>query len=559
MLIDACVSYLLLCLGGTRVSAGCIPRVDASGWPACELCGRRLSKVKHHRPYGNGRACHPRCKTHNTADVVDASLHAAAVGDPAASSLSPTTKQPTAQLRTKRPYDQLGSTQRWKRRKKAREALQQIDCPLQALIEQPTTTPAQLIHLPTSVREQIRTVPSIHIPSEQTMIDCKLQLSSTHATATGTFVGGAYMTDPLAYVSVLCAQSSFLAVGGDCGGGQTKLGITYTAQDTQMFACLLVYEGEDSWLELQDCRAQGLTPFIGDSVAFPHIWAVLQHLIDTRGAFLNGDWCFINAVLGLMSPSATHPCPICIVSKRRFTCTSRYRQPADKHSMDHNHSRLLTINPERIVPTPLHLFLGISNRIIMEVFTELLGKEHVEEVLKQVTTVHSAGCGGKSDVYDLNGPEIRKWIKKDCCTMLLAAASATQTPTSATTATVSLLKGWLQKLHDHLLHKKDWKSADIEAWRAAVDDIQQNWQEETNSNPFPKLHMLRHSLEFAERHRFLGRASEAQIESFHATFNALFHKQHRNQAGNTAERLRRSLADVSLRAVQPVLTQFTPM
>jgi hypothetical protein len=53
--------------------------------------------------------------------------------------------------------------------------------------------------------------------------------------------------------------------------------------------------------------------------------------------------------------------------------------------------------------------------------------------------------------------------------------------------------------------------------------------------------------------RFLGRASEAQIESFHASFNALFHKQHRNQSSDTAERLRRSLADATLRAVQPLL------
>jgi len=62
-----------------------------------------------------------------------------------------------------------------------------------------------------------------------------------------------------------------------------------------------------------------------------------------------------------------------------------------------------------------------------------------------------------------------------------------------------------------------------------VKDIQDNWSSETGQAAFPKLHMLRHSLEFAERYRFLGRASESQIESFHATFNALFHKQHRNQ------------------------------
>jgi hypothetical protein len=105
-----------------------------------------------------------------------------------------------------------------------------------------------------------------------------------------------------------------------------------------------------------------------------------------------------------------------------------------------------------------------------------------------------------------------------------------------------------------LLHKDDWERDDIEAWRAAVDDIWQNWRAETKQAAFPQLHMLRHSLEFAERHRFLGRASEAQIESFHAQFNSLFHKQHLNQGGNTDERLRRSLADASLRAVQPFVS-----
>ena len=81
------------------------------------------------------------------------------------------------------------------------------------------------------------------------------------------------------------------------------------------------------------------------------------------------------------------------------------------------------------------------------------------------------------------------------------------------------------------------------------------WQRETHIKPFPKLHMLTHTVQFAQRHRFLGRMSEAQIESFHARFNALFHKQHHNQAGNTSERLRRSSADATLRAVQSILQQ----
>ena len=67
--------------------------------------------------------------------------------------------------------------------------------------------------------------------------------------------------------------------------------------------------------------------------------------------------------------------------------------------------------------------------------------------------------------------------------------------------------------------------------------------------------MLRHSLEFAERYRFLGRASEAQIESYHYQFKTLFNQNHLNMAHNEPERLRRCLADTTLHAVQPLVQQ----
>lgn len=67
--------------------------------------------------------------------------------------------------------------------------------------------------------------------------------------------------------------------------------------------------------------------------------------------------------------------------------------------------------------------------------------------------------------------------------------------------------------------------------------------------------MLLHSLEFAEHHRFLGRASEAQIESYHYQFKLLFNEQHLNMAHNQPERLRRCLADTTLRAAQPLIQQ----
>jgi hypothetical protein len=484
--------------------------------------------------------------------------------------------------RAKRPYDQLKPTQKWERRRMARVTLQKIDCPINVLHPQPVASPSELIHLPKSVREQIRSVPSLHIPSEQIMIECKKQLPTTHATETGTFANGAYLTDPVRFVSVLCVQSSHLVVGGDAGGGHTKLGVTYSINDTQSFAALLVLKGSDHYDDLYSLTTPNLTPFTGDSAAFPHIFAVLQHFIDTKNAFLNGDWPFINTLLGLKNAAAIHPCPICIITKYNLLSKVPYRKPNDKrHSHNPDQPALIAIDPKRIVPTPLHLFLGISNRIILDAYKELFGEAVVMEAVQQIKTVHSVGCGGLSDLYDLNGPEISKWIKRNCSSSLLVTSNAPTPPTTdaaasiaasatvssvssssptiiasdATKATHSILSRWLKQLHHSLLHSNRWTQAEITAWRTVVADIHAHWQRETQIKPFPKLHMLAHTVEFAQRHRFLGRMSEAQIESFHAQFNAIFHKQHRNMSNNTSERLRRSLADATLRAIQPILQQ----
>jgi hypothetical protein len=305
-------------------------------------------------------------------------------------------------------------------------------------MEQPAVAPADVIHLPTSTREEIRSIPSLHIPAERTIIKCKRRLAVTHATETATFADGSYVTDPIRYVTGLCMQSSMLAVGGDAGDGITKLGVTYVQGPKQQFAALLVYRGSDKYDDLGSLLEAGRTPFKGDSQQYGNIFAVLQRIIDSMKAFLNGDWPFINTVLGLKNASATHPCPICTVSSSNLLRRAQYRKPSDAHSLNDSHTRLLTIDSERIVPTPVHLFLGLSNRIILDAFSELLGKELVEAALKPVITIHSAGCGGKRDVFELNGPEIRKWIKYGCSAKLRAAAEQQGALSAAQIATLAL-------------------------------------------------------------------------------------------------------------------------
>jgi hypothetical protein len=61
-LIDAPVCCASCCIGFSRVQEGAQPRTDGQRNQLCELCGRRLSKVKHTKPQPPGRACKHGCK-----------------------------------------------------------------------------------------------------------------------------------------------------------------------------------------------------------------------------------------------------------------------------------------------------------------------------------------------------------------------------------------------------------------------------------------------------------------------------------------------------------------
>jgi hypothetical protein len=89
-LIYAYLSCVPLYVGGALLSATAAARTTSAGLPACEKCGRELNKVKHHRPYGDGRACSPRCKavskpTHAlepNSNATDAAVAAAVTAEP---------------------------------------------------------------------------------------------------------------------------------------------------------------------------------------------------------------------------------------------------------------------------------------------------------------------------------------------------------------------------------------------------------------------------------------------------------------------------------------------
>jgi hypothetical protein len=92
-LIDDPVFVLYCCVDAPHASPCASSRRDSDGQLACEKCGRRLSTVKHHRAYGVGRACHPRCKDTSQALIT---TPAAAAPTSAPTSTTPRKRQRTS-------------------------------------------------------------------------------------------------------------------------------------------------------------------------------------------------------------------------------------------------------------------------------------------------------------------------------------------------------------------------------------------------------------------------------------------------------------------------------
>jgi hypothetical protein len=273
----------------------------------------------------------------------------------------------------------------------------------------------------------MRTVRMLKIPSEKALIKLKNAFAASLGTATAYFdaggMRGAYVTDPCTYVETVAAASPFLVVGGVHGGNHCKLGVTYVNKEGELeYSALMVFDGKDSWDSLIRLCTPDLTPFTSRSSPFLHIFGLLQFLFFTRPTFLNGDWLFLNAVLGIGGIASHYPCPICQVHKDSLLSPAPLRPPFNpsllsQHSV--NHTPLLLVPSLMIVPLPLHTALGISNRLVDKVFPPLVGEEAVAAAKLKVKSTHSAGCGGKQAVHELNGIELASWTSIDKSSHLL--------------------------------------------------------------------------------------------------------------------------------------------
>ena len=167
--------------------------------------------------------------------------------------------------RKRKPFENCRSTQKRMRINDVKAFASVTDTPLFAL--RPTRIPpANLVHLPTSTRRSMRAVDGLRMASEKRIKDCKLMLAQEFGTETATIastaVEGAYITDPIYFIELITRYSPFICIGGDCGGGVTKLGITYLNERKKAtFSAMLVYSASDHYESVSKLVQPVLTPF----------------------------------------------------------------------------------------------------------------------------------------------------------------------------------------------------------------------------------------------------------------------------------------------------------
>jgi len=114
--------------------------------------------------------------------------------------------------------------------------------------------------------------------------------------------------------------------------------------------------------------------------------------------------------------AATYPCPICLVTSDQLLTYTNYRRPTDGGSLHDWNAAFLTIPSNRIVPTPLHLYLGeaaqkaLSPMALHRMVTCCAGVGHMMSsgCAKQmcqadvcVQIINRMGQGGRLSVSDI--------------------------------------------------------------------------------------------------------------------------------------------------------------
>jgi hypothetical protein len=453
-------------------------------------------------------------------------------GDDSTSDFQPSPEQPSSDEANSaptpppspKPYAELGRTQR---RKRARAATAEV----MAVLDSYSMTPEHLVPNIAPPKRVVNVLSSSYsLRNYAAGVTSGAGQLGAFRNLNGAELHGVYVLDPLRLIHVVCPSWERATILVDSGGGTTKVGLNLHEHRSDRwhsaFLPLLVYAGKDNNAGLAAFAALPASPFIGTSSAHVTLWALLQSLIDgPRPVYLCGDLNSIAAIRGQMQSNATWGCCWCLA--KLGDPAGQLAAPRVKDQSDlvrgrlEDRPQLLAIDPARIVPPSLHLFLGLGNALLEAMADVCPGVKDLREA------VRGAEPSGVSEVFALNGNQLASFIKTKRATVVNTFVATTHnTRGGAQPAGVSRLRQmscWLKKLHAFMLPGAIWPDARKQALGRLVDDMTANWDTVTGLSTRPKLHVLAHTVDFAAAAGALGAFNEAAVERYHAELNKRLH------------------------------------
>jgi hypothetical protein len=577
---------------------------DEKGTELCLICRNRLNRrdahgrVKPKRPHGDGHA-HDSCikrerKRKTPADSIsnpgepdEPPIKRQRLKDPeqhearhrAADALHTIT-------RTVKPYTDLKHAQRTERNTIVADVLHGLSMTLDDLLSKFVLSSDKCTAFDNHQLKALRDV--FPLPSHTHINKKRVEMADQKGSRTNSFstqvrgesksVHVSYITDPVTLLKNLKNNTAAVdmdkkwkcVIGIDKGGNLTKIGITYPTNRIERcrivwdFLPLLLTTGGDDWDGLQVLHSDKFE-FTGLSTGYSDYCQFFQKMIDD-GALFGGDWNSTNAALGLSTASASYPCFACTVHLRHLLSTAPPRtedqvaiatlyvleHPSTVPNMNYSVVRMphLTVPYTHIVPTPLHVFLGLANRLVdgFEVYTS---QEFISSLRTEVKG--HANPTGASNIYALNGPQLSKWIKDQYVDRVVQEYLRLH-PDVLSMKTLMRIRTageWMKQLHEFLLHSREWTFNEIDAFAKLKVTIWENWTKITGDAPTPKLHMLQHCVDFVVQHRLLGRYSESQLESCHADANRAYEQVHLNKINEPTVRIQRTHVTLVTKQLTP--------
>lgn len=482
-------------------------------------------------------------------------------------------QMPDENIREQKDYNELGSSQRNLRRNLGKEVLHKLKLPLSAMKSSSVSTNDSL-KITTRSRKRMRNINNINLPTERTIKKQRLSnaqekgLESSSLTMTNfNNYQGAFFTDPIKLINSTCNSSSSLTIGGDKGGDMChkqdvlKIGVTYINKNNKNdFLPLIFINGiKDDFQSLKKINKENGIIFKGESENYNSLWELFDSL-NNYEKFLNGDLVFESNVLGLGGTSSHHFCPICTISK--YQLKTIYNKKSNNNN-DHSNTfhyresdkdwllskifvpyitvaplKLINIPATHIVPAPLHVLLGLAG-YMLESMEKITGQDIFEPIMNSIKQVHEKPAG-LSDLFKLNGNEINKWIKRKKGEELISNYQKKFT-NPVNIHRLHTMNEWIKQLQHYLLTNEKFTPIMKRSFDQFVKEIQSQWTDIVGRAPVPKLHILTHCVEFAQRHNHLGRYSESRLESSHYTVNNLRQNHFANLSSNEKEKLRKCL------------------